>query len=62
MEDKRVKKIYSYCHIGPQNEISGTVEGIVLPMKTEVISLEGEVLAIDEDEPQKCLPNATTCN
>ena len=34
----------------------------VLPMKTEIISLEGEVLAIDEDEPQKCLPNATTCN
>ena len=34
----------------------------VLPMKTEIISLEGEVLAIDEDEPHKCLPNATTCN
>ena len=34
----------------------------VLPMKTEIITLEGEVLTIDEDEPHKCLPNATTCN
>ena len=35
MEDKKVKKLYSYCHIGPQNEITGTIEGIVLPMKVE---------------------------
>lgn len=34
----------------------------VLPMKTEIISLDGEIINIDEDEPQKCLPNATTCN
>ena len=35
MEDKKVKKLYSYCHIGPKNEISGTIEGIVLPMKVD---------------------------
>ena len=35
MEDKKVKKLYSYCHIGPKDEISGTIEGIVLPMKVE---------------------------
>ncbi|MBQ8428487.1 MAG: hypothetical protein IJX30_00090 [Clostridia bacterium] len=24
--------------------------------------LNGEIIIIDEDEPHKCLPNATTCN
>ena len=35
MEDKKVKKFYSYCSIGRKEEISGTIEGIVLPMKTD---------------------------
>ena len=33
-----------------------------LAMKTEIITLNGEIITIDEDEPHKCLPNATTCN
>ena len=30
--------------------------------KTEMVTLNGEVIKIDEKEPQKCLQNATTCN
>ena len=29
---------------------------------TEIVTLNGECITIDEKEPQKCLPNATTCN
>ena len=30
--------------------------------KSEIVTLNGEIITIDEDEPHKCLPNATTCN
>ena len=33
-----------------------------LGCKTEIVTLNGEIITIDEDEPHKCLPNATTCN
>lgn len=33
-----------------------------LAMKTEIITLNGEIITIDEEEPHKCLHNATTCN
>ena len=33
-----------------------------LACKTEIVTLNGEIITIDEDEPHKCLPNATTCN
>lgn len=35
MEEIKVKKLYSYCFVGPKDEISGTIEGIVLPIKIE---------------------------
>ena len=30
--------------------------------QAEIVTLEGELIVLDEKEPQKCLPNATTCN
>lgn len=33
--EKKAKKLYSYCSIGPKDEIFGTIEGIVLPIKIE---------------------------
>lgn len=35
MENNKVKKYYSYCSIGSKDEITGTIEGIVLPMKVD---------------------------
>jgi len=29
---------------------------------TEIITLNGEIITVDEEEPQKSLANATTCN
>ncbi len=34
----------------------------VMFSKAEIVTLNGEVIKIDENEPQKCLQNATTCN
>ena len=30
--------------------------------QAEIVTLEGELIVLDEKEPQKCLPNATKCN
>lgn len=30
--------------------------------KTEMVTLHGEVIRVDENKPQECLSNATTCN
>lgn len=35
METNKVKKYYSYCSIGSKDEITGTIEGIVLPIKID---------------------------
>jgi single-stranded DNA-binding protein len=35
MENKQKKKYYSYCSIGRQEDVFGTIEGIVLPIKME---------------------------
>lgn len=30
--------------------------------EAEIVTLNGEIITVDEEAPQKCLPNATTCN
>lgn len=30
--------------------------------QSQIVTLNGEIITLDEREPQKCLPNATTCN
>ncbi len=30
--------------------------------QAEIVTLDGAIIMLDEKEPQKCLPNATTCN
>ena len=35
MEDRKAKKYYSYCSIGSKDEVFGTIEGIVLPIKID---------------------------
>ena len=35
METQKVKKFYSYCSIGNKDEITGSIEGIVLPIKID---------------------------
>lgn len=62
--DKNSRYLRAYHYVLKYLDKGGKLSNenkFALATKTEITTLNGEIITIDEEEPHKCLPNATTC-